>query len=425
MNDNRDNFIEKILTRGKEVQLSVSEKNEMRKALLNMMSQVPLAASVAAPRHSYSFRSLWMIRMPITIALVLALSAGTSFAAQRAIPGDILYPVKVGVNEKVETLLAVSPKGSASVGVKHALTRLEEAVKLAENGKLDVVTQAQVKEDFYQNIADIKSNLKKLEGTGDFNAAADINGKFEEALGGHLGAFVELSSGGGSNVAEVADIANSVGAELQSAQHERIAVRQREVQTATEGTTAVKAERALTLAEKRIMEVETYISSFGTTSKASAARDQAHLRLSRAHESVARGKSELAAGAYREAFTLFKESETLAQDAKLLAVLDARVKKGLTLKVNATPASSMTLRAAAKGKGFAEDAGDTMVQTLMVTPAAETPAPQVEIEIKKGNEETSSSFDFESIEGNIDVEVEHEGDDKDSGKNSIRVNISL
>ena len=50
--------------------------------------------------------------MPIALILTLAVlaSTGVSLAAEQALPGDFLYPIKVGVNERVQASLAATPK---------------------------------------------------------------------------------------------------------------------------------------------------------------------------------------------------------------------------------------------------------------------------------------------------------------------------
>src|SRR3989338_2663664 len=66
--------------------------------------------------------------MPVIAALlVVAISGGTVAAAETALPGDVLYPVKVHVTEEVQAALATTPKARAGGGGARAARRLGEA----------------------------------------------------------------------------------------------------------------------------------------------------------------------------------------------------------------------------------------------------------------------------------------------------------
>ncbi|KKU43297.1 MAG: hypothetical protein UX61_C0024G0001, partial [Parcubacteria group bacterium GW2011_GWA2_46_7] len=51
----------------------------------------------------------------LLILLLLGATGGTSALAEQALPGDILYPVKTGFNERIIDLLAVSANSQAEV----------------------------------------------------------------------------------------------------------------------------------------------------------------------------------------------------------------------------------------------------------------------------------------------------------------------
>jgi hypothetical protein len=412
MNPKPHNSIEEILERGKSVRLSEFDKNEIRKALINVMAEPQSSRTYKRVRMiSWSFSYL---RVPLTAALILVLTGGTSFAAQSSIPGDVLYPVKVGVNEKVETLLAVGAKEVATVTAKHALTRLSEAEALAAHGKLDAETKVKIEEHFYENVADLRSNLKKLEGSGDFNAAAIINGSFEEGLGEHLGAFVSLSVENGTGTPQVVAIAASVGNELQSTQVERVALRERQVANASPSTLEA-AKGAQSAAEKKIMEVENYVATHASTT--ASVQNVLTARLTSVHELMLAGVEKVNAEDYAGAFALFKKAETLAQDAKLLSILGNKVKKNLTVRNSASRAA--LLRESIKGKG-AEG-----VEVLRVMPAVVPPdVEDLNISISAKSEFKEQVDASGEVKGGIDIEVQHEENSEGEGS-GIRVNISI
>ena len=60
-------------------------------------------------------------------ALVFFISIGTTSAAERSLPGEILYALKTRVNEPLQGVLAVSPVAKAEWNAGLATRRLEEA----------------------------------------------------------------------------------------------------------------------------------------------------------------------------------------------------------------------------------------------------------------------------------------------------------
>ena len=84
------------------------------------------------------FTNLNTRNMKATLLIALMLTAGgTSFAAQNAVPGDVLYPVKIGVNENVKTAVTFGADAEATLQAQLLKERLEEAETLAKEGKLE------------------------------------------------------------------------------------------------------------------------------------------------------------------------------------------------------------------------------------------------------------------------------------------------
>lgn len=129
---------------GAEVLLSSSEKARMEGVVREYISFKP--ARVSKPLHS----RLMNLTKEMTIAafifrrrlapaiLILALfaGAGVSYAAEGALPGDALYPVKVSVNEEVRGAFAVSLEARVGWQTRRVERRLEEAVALAASGHI-------------------------------------------------------------------------------------------------------------------------------------------------------------------------------------------------------------------------------------------------------------------------------------------------
>ena len=130
---------------------------------------------------------------PIMLIAAVLISGGVSYAAEGSLPGDLLYPVKLGVNEEVGAWAAFSAESSAHWEVKRAERRLEEAETLAAQGNLDVNVSAAIEEKFERHAAKVKDRINKFEAKQDFKAAVDVGSNFEASLKAHEKILDKLS----------------------------------------------------------------------------------------------------------------------------------------------------------------------------------------------------------------------------------------
>jgi hypothetical protein len=132
-NFNEHHDIEHLLTPLSRVSLSHTEKAKMREHLAQLPIPSPLARPVPTP---FMFPFLHPIPS-IAFLLILTITTSTVSAAEGALPGDILYPIKVKLNEEVRTSLTFSPEKKAAWEVERAERRIEEATLLAVEDTLD------------------------------------------------------------------------------------------------------------------------------------------------------------------------------------------------------------------------------------------------------------------------------------------------
>lgn len=150
-----NNFFQKLKQEALHLRLSHDEKQRMRLALYDAMAPAPTAVQevrvVRAVHSSYvwfSFISSPRFALPVAVLLVLGLGSGTAFAARGSLPGDILYPIKINVNERVEVALASTPAAKAVTEEKIAGRRVDEAQTLAAQGRLDATTTQELEDNF-------------------------------------------------------------------------------------------------------------------------------------------------------------------------------------------------------------------------------------------------------------------------------------
>lgn len=167
----------------------------VRVSVFTRLFHTTARTQVPSPYYSLIFKP-----MPIAaIALVLALlGGGTSFAAEGALPGDVLYPVKVHVNESVQEALAFSSESKANVNADLAARRLDEAQQLAAQGKLSTTTAATLAANFKTHADKADAEVEDL-AKDDPTTAAEIDSSLSARFAANRDILDALSHEGEHN----------------------------------------------------------------------------------------------------------------------------------------------------------------------------------------------------------------------------------
>jgi len=170
MKDNLENLIQKAKGAG----LTDGEKSSVRFALLQKINSTP----VPTPFWSFTFiRSYNYI--PATLVILFVLGVGPSLLAQKALPGDVLYPMKIAVNENLESVLTFNAEQSAEVEAVQATRRLDEAETLASKGLLTVQQNDELKTSFSKKVNSLNTKLVKLSDSGEGSKAEQVLNNFD------------------------------------------------------------------------------------------------------------------------------------------------------------------------------------------------------------------------------------------------------
>ncbi len=138
-------FLNNIKNEAKHIRMSAAEKSAMKADIFGTVSPLPTAPS---PYFFFSYH----YRMALAGLLLFVLAgAGTASAAQGALPGDLLYPVKIHINEQVEVALATTPAQKAKAETHLAERRVEEAQTLAAQGRLNATTTREIEDNFNEH----------------------------------------------------------------------------------------------------------------------------------------------------------------------------------------------------------------------------------------------------------------------------------
>lgn len=133
--------------------------------------------------HPVHPRANWFARFSPALAMLLLVGSSVSLAARGALPGDLLYPVKVGLNENVQKLFAPSAGEKAELETSLAGKRIEEARTLKATGKLDAQTEADITIEASKHIEAAQKSIVELKAAGDTQTAAQASVNFQTVVG--------------------------------------------------------------------------------------------------------------------------------------------------------------------------------------------------------------------------------------------------
>ncbi len=356
----------------KNIRLSEADRAQMKRNLLAFIQDGEREGALA--RHIGWREKFARILTPrkfsmpaIIAALVILLSGGTAVAASSSLPGDALYSFKTGVSEKMVAALKASPEAKAEFGLKLAEKRLEEAEKLAVEGKLDTELVTQMEARFDAHEERMQAVIEKLEGSGKTEAAARLSSNMEAMLKAHDEIVARLNAKieAGEDL-----VASEVIGGLHSIVKDRLAIsKELRIEKEAKIKTEFKAEAAANvkaMAQHKIDVVTQFVAKAEIDGKVSAeAIAQAKADLKAAADLMAEGNAKLSAGANAEAFAKFMAAHREAQEAQ--KVLRARGELKLDMHNGLMPGSMMKSRiesrAEVKSDNNNDDDGDAKVES--------------------------------------------------------------
>lgn len=335
---------EHIKESAKRVRMNPERKREIRGRLLSFMEKSPVMAGEATrlmntarfwsnrPEHiGMLIKRLILSPMPIALIIALLLGGGAAAAAENTLPGDVLYPVKVEVNERVRGWVAVSDDAEARLQVDLAARRLEEAEKLAKDGRLDADVRAKIEANFDDHAARVASRIEAMQSKSDGDTnAVELTSRFEASLRAHEEILKRLAEEKGDDgsvasiaarVASVSDTVDAVRTEAETG----VASSDDDGDDTNKVDRKTAAERAQKRAEQKIKDVKAF---FEKPSAAVAPDAEAREKIALAEKLLESGKEYMKLGAYGKAFVTFQESWNVAQKAWI--VLNGSIQIGIT-----------------------------------------------------------------------------------------------
>ncbi len=188
-----------FLERAKSIRLSKSEKDEIRANLHALMAREPISGhvrDVSLVNHvtQWSKQAISMVfslikqhGMPVVIVLLITLIAGggVSYASESALPGTVLYPVKIHINEGVQSVFMVSSERRGAWEAELLNRRLQEAELLAYNNRFTGSAKTEVESLIRLQSQKLRKLAQVLLDRGEVNIASVVSTNLEIPLRVH------------------------------------------------------------------------------------------------------------------------------------------------------------------------------------------------------------------------------------------------
>lgn len=157
----------------KDIKLSVAEKRELQARVVSFMEYHPRREKVAAekaqaylasqPYSILSFNNRYLQAALGTFAVFVFIVVPT--VAEQAVPGDVLYPIKVRVNEEVRGSLTFSPTQKIEWETERLERRIAEVRLLESKGELTPETEAEAVKAVQAHAEAVQDGINKLRDT--------------------------------------------------------------------------------------------------------------------------------------------------------------------------------------------------------------------------------------------------------------------
>lgn len=386
---------QKIKKGFEDIKLKNDSKERIKSELYSFMQKNPVMGSLNTrhikwnEKRSLNIRRILLNPMPIVLIIALLLGGGTTFAAEQSLPGDVLYPVKVSVNEGVRGWFAVSDGAEARLNARLAERRLEEAEELASDDRLDDSTRSEVESRFRMHAEKIKEAVNNLDDDPDKRSEVfGISSDFEASLRAHEGIIFTLSNQKKGIGNDLTSILAAIRSETGAIQIINEDMEDRVVSIGSivsDEKMKDVAERKMKEAREKIAEVKKYIErKYGAND--TVEREDVENKLKIAEDLFGDGVSYFDSGEYNMALVAFQKASNTAH--RILIILMGEKKYQISVNsigavssigpapivVNTGTESSMRLEAEKKYKESVDKLAETkkFYESRMSITTAET-----------------------------------------------------
>ena len=129
------NKFEQLKNIAQKTSLTAGEKTVLRSNIESFMKFHPVietGARTARVKSPFSPFMIFARSVAFVLIGMLAGGSGLAYASEQALPGDVLYPVKINVTEEVVSAFSFTPEAKLEWETKRILRRVDEIQKIEE-----------------------------------------------------------------------------------------------------------------------------------------------------------------------------------------------------------------------------------------------------------------------------------------------------
>ncbi len=333
-----------IFTRTEVSSLTTEEKLTMREKLRAYIALRPIRSQklfgFVRTRYARKF-----VAVSATVCSLLLSAAGVSYAAEGAMPGDTLYPVKVHVNEEVHAVLLVTAKDRANWEAARAERRLAEAETLQSSGRLQPRTSENLAVQFRAHAANAERKMAALRANADAVAASDVRARLAVTLRTHDKILhvlhaekdTQKEKDERASFEHIVAVIDEETKAVEDDRHEADVVKK----NLTRSRAELRVEMHRVAAQRKIDEVRAVLGTASNLDTDASLRINAQLSL--ADALFLKGDAAVAEGRTGDAFALYVKARTEAQKAKrFITTKKLRIQKdAVPQTTNASPQSEV------------------------------------------------------------------------------------
>ena len=249
-----NNIFKKALGEIKGIRLSRDEKSFILERVLHEGIKSPYWSP-----YSIIMRVRENKLYALSFAIILLVSGGGSvvLAAERSVPGDILYPIKVKISEPALDKLYVTAEENARWQGEKTARRLREAETLAIQGKLDEEKSRVIEEKIKEHTEEFRAVIQDISTTTESETRESVEVEYESKVKAHSMILSKIKENNEEEAKPtIQHVENTLSTELQrneTRKEERVREKkEKEREETPEEVTKVDLDQRLLDAEKSI-----------------------------------------------------------------------------------------------------------------------------------------------------------------------------
>ena len=332
-------FLKPLIDRAHGISLSKKERAASWEWILARQPEgsVPVPPERLIVRFLDFLQRLHLIpAMAVALVFVLGIGATVTVAAESSLPGEFLYPVKVGMNEPIVAALTFSEEKRARFEARRANRRLEEAEALALNASLKPEMAAALQQRLKAHSVKLKRSLALMRERGQTDAADALDMEQAVSVSAHESVLVRLAQSRTQYKTEIAAILDGVRSEPDDLDEGGSIIAMENVDALSMGLapmiaskiadgTAGKIDQRLERTRQKIDESKAFIES-SKDETANPAIDASEAKLMQAESLLDQAQTEMLKGNTDDALVLRKASMVEAEEARMLFKIESALK---------------------------------------------------------------------------------------------------